>query len=447
MGRRSIGRRWQRRRRLSRLAALLVLVGVGAVMLAFAGPAAGQAQSGSEAASPRVPVAIKACLLICKLTVTPPTTGQITGPGILCSKVDNGCSETFQVPTTVTLRGVAVGNSWSFTGCNSQAGPFFADNGEPYYTCTVQVVGLRTVSATLTELDYTLTVTVTGSGQGNVSGYGISCGTDGSDCTDTEQQQTSMFSLHATAEDGSVFSGWTGCPTPNGPDCQYQLLKENLAITATFTRRYDLTVNKAGTGSGTVSSDPSGILCGGDCEETYDAGTKVALQATSAADSTFTGWSGACSGTGACVVTLDAAKTVTATFDLVPQGGGTGAGGTGGGGSGGSGGTGGSDQQVDAALLAIKTTKTLLGARVVKVELEAHETVSVELTLTRGRSTLVHRHVASFSSQDGIVTITIPSRAKKGKATLTIVLTDTAGNTETLTKPVTIPAKPKPKHG
>jgi hypothetical protein len=39
---------------------------------------------------------------------------------------------------------------------------------------------------------------------------------------------------------------------------------------------------------------------------------------TVAADtgSIFTGWSGACTGTGDCVVTLDAAKAVTATFTL-----------------------------------------------------------------------------------------------------------------------------------
>ena len=70
-----------------------------------------------------------------------------------------------------------------------------------------------------------------------------------------------------------------------------------------------------GTGSGTVTSTPAGIDCGTDCSESYDYGTEVTLSAVAATGSTFAGWSGAnCSGTGSCVVTMDAAKSVTATF-------------------------------------------------------------------------------------------------------------------------------------
>jgi hypothetical protein len=44
----------------------------------------------------------------------------------------------------------------------------------------------------------------------------------------------------------------------------------------------------------------------------------VTLTATASAGSTFTGWSGACTGTGSCVVTMSAAKSVTATFTVPP---------------------------------------------------------------------------------------------------------------------------------
>jgi len=81
-------------------------------------------------------------------------------------------------------------------------------------------------------------------------------------------------------------------------------------------QQYTLTVTKAGTGTGTVTSSPTGINCGSDCSETYNAGTSVTLTASSATSSTFTGWSGGCSGTGTCSITMDAAKTVTATFTL-----------------------------------------------------------------------------------------------------------------------------------
>ena len=79
-----------------------------------------------------------------------------------------------------------------------------------------------------------------------------------------------------------------------------------------------LTVAKAGTGTGTVTSSPAGISCGADCSEPYNSGTVVTLSQTATAGSTFAGWSGACTGTGACPVTMNAAKSVTATFTLDP---------------------------------------------------------------------------------------------------------------------------------
>ncbi len=77
----------------------------------------------------------------------------------------------------------------------------------------------------------------------------------------------------------------------------------------------DLTVNLAGTGSGSVSSDPVGIDCDADCNETYTPGTVVTLTATADAGF-FSGWGGACSDTGDCVVTMDTDVNVTATFTL-----------------------------------------------------------------------------------------------------------------------------------
>ena len=75
-----------------------------------------------------------------------------------------------------------------------------------------------------------------------------------------------------------------------------------------------LTVTKAGTGSGTVTGDQ--VNCGSDCTGTYVHGTAVTLTATPATGSTFAGWSGDCTGTGTCTVTMNAAKSVTATFTL-----------------------------------------------------------------------------------------------------------------------------------
>jgi TolB protein len=73
-----------------------------------------------------------------------------------------------------------------------------------------------------------------------------------------------------------------------------------------------LTVTRSG--KGRVTSAPAGINCGSDCSESYAVGTAVTLTATPLRGSTFTGWSGACSGTGACTLTMSADKSVTATF-------------------------------------------------------------------------------------------------------------------------------------
>ena len=78
---------------------------------------------------------------------------------------------------------------------------------------------------------------------------------------------------------------------------------------------YALTVSKAGTGSGTVASSPSGINCGSDCSETFAGGTVVTLTATPASGSTFSGWSGDADCSDGSV-TMSAARSCIATFTL-----------------------------------------------------------------------------------------------------------------------------------
>ena len=88
---------------------------------------------------------------------------------------------------------------------------------------------------------------------------------------------------------------------------------------------FDLAVELAGSGGGFVDSTPSGIDCGTDtaahptCSAALSSG--VTLTAHPDADSAFAGFTGAgCSGAGTtCTVTLDQARSVTATFDLLPH--------------------------------------------------------------------------------------------------------------------------------
>ena len=75
-----------------------------------------------------------------------------------------------------------------------------------------------------------------------------------------------------------------------------------------------LTVSKLGAGSGIVTSSPTGISCGATCTAEFKEGTEVLLTAEADKGSTFSGWSGACSGTGTCKVTMSEPREVTATF-------------------------------------------------------------------------------------------------------------------------------------
>src|SRR3989454_251269 len=79
----------------------------------------------------------------------------------------------------------------------------------------------------------------------------------------------------------------------------------------------NLSVVRAGTGSGTVSSSLLGISCGTDCSEPYASGTVVTLTAAPASGSTFDGWSGCDTASGAtCTVTMGGVRMVGATFNV-----------------------------------------------------------------------------------------------------------------------------------
>jgi hypothetical protein len=73
-----------------------------------------------------------------------------------------------------------------------------------------------------------------------------------------------------------------------------------------------LSVTSTPAGFGTVTY--AGQNCLSVCTANYNGGTVITLTATPNTNYTFSGWSGACSGTGACSVTMNSAQSVTATF-------------------------------------------------------------------------------------------------------------------------------------
>jgi len=226
--------------------------------------------------------------------------------GLSCGSI---CTARFRRGTVVTLTAapdnVSSFGGWSVPACQGTA------------PCTVTVTADTTVTGTFTLNSYALSVTKNGAGNGTVTSVpaGISCG---STCS-ASFPGGSMVTLTATAASDSTFAGWSGACTGSATTCVVNV-SAAASVQANFTlNAYTLTVNKAGTGTGTVSSLPAGITCGATCSSTYLHGTTVTLTATQDASSTFSGWSGACTGTGTCTVTLTAASTVTANFTLNPN--------------------------------------------------------------------------------------------------------------------------------
>src|SRR5262249_35137033 len=222
------------------------------------------------------------------------------------------CTQTYAPGTVVTLSATAPLGS-TFTGWSG------ACTGTG--SCSVTVDSAKSVTASFAPAS-TLTVYKLGEGGGVVtsSPAGISCGAT---CASV-YANSPVITLTATPVAGSTFTGWSRGSCTGTGTCQVTLTA-SASVTANFTTstgNFTMTVTKAGTGSGTVSSSPAGINCGPTCSSNYASGTVVTLTATPAGGSTFTSWSGACTGTAAtCSVTMSAAGNyVTATCDPAPSG-------------------------------------------------------------------------------------------------------------------------------
>ncbi|MBI3161551.1 MAG: S-layer homology domain-containing protein [Chloroflexi bacterium] len=230
--------------------------------------------------------------------------------GISCGAT---CLYPFALNTIVTLTAVADSGStfagWSGEGCSGTG------------TCQVTMSDAKAVYATFNSNatpTYNLSVVKLGTGTGLVtsSPAGVNCGAT---CSFLFNSGT-LVTLTASPDAGSTFAGWSGEGCSGTGTCQVTMSAAR-AVVATFNvsgvTTYTLDLTKNGTGTGTVTSNPTGINCGLACSSAFNTGTVVTLTATPDTGSTFAGWTGGgCTGTGTCDVTMSSAQSVTATFNV-----------------------------------------------------------------------------------------------------------------------------------
>ena len=159
----------------------------------------------------------------------------------------------------------------------------------------------KTFNVTQAAAAQTYTITATAGSNGTISPSGAVSVASGA-------SQNFKITPAAGYKIANVIADGSSLGVPN--NVTFNSVRANHTISASFTAvtSYTLTVSKNGTGSGTVTSSPPG--------PTYNSGTYVTLTAAAGANSTFAGWSGACSGTSrTCTVAMTRNTAVTATFN------------------------------------------------------------------------------------------------------------------------------------
>ncbi len=274
--------------------------------------------------------------LLTAITHTPPSVANAGSP-IAISATNTGSTGiteawlAYRLGTASELKyQQLVGNGTVYSGVI----PAIDTNGKQvfYYLYFRDVNGYDVYSPALAPASYytvalnsgvtrTINIFTEGTGTGTINATGLTC--SAGICTGT-YAAGAVVQLAPAADITSFFGGWSGEACSGINSCSVTM-NTNLNLTAPFFKRIEsLTVSLTGDGSGSVNSSPATeIACmkGGDsgCSAVFANGTSLTLTAT--ADSTtsnFGGWSNACTSV-PCVITMTAAKTAVATFNLAPK--------------------------------------------------------------------------------------------------------------------------------
>jgi hypothetical protein len=135
-----------------------------------------------------------------------------------------------------------------------------------------------------------------------------------------DAEEGDKLRLVAVPSQGFRFAGWSGGGCSDAPRCVVEMTEET-SLTARFRKRSPaamVPLSMSVQGEGRVRIGGVGVECPLTCS--YDArrGQGLSLSAIPAEGFVFSGWSGACTGTGGCDLSMDDARSITATFEERP---------------------------------------------------------------------------------------------------------------------------------
>jgi hypothetical protein len=198
--------------------------------------------------------------------------GQITSQpsGIDCG---SDCSHIYENGTPIILVPKPDDGSqlsgWKEPGCSES------------FTITKDV----TCTATFTKVPRTLKLEIEGGGEMTIQPRG-DCGIT---CSEITYEHGTPIILVPKPDDGFQFGGW------KEPGCSESFtITKDVTCTAIFKpQMFTLKIKKGGSGDGHITSQPIGIDCSSDCEESYAINTHITLVAKPDKNSVFKEWKGA----------------------------------------------------------------------------------------------------------------------------------------------------------
>ncbi len=207
-------------------------------------------------------------------------------------------SAQFLSGTAVTVEAVAQ-SGWEFDSWSGDA----SGSASPI---TVTMSSAKSVTATFTQLSYTLSISKVGSGSVKVNGAAVTLPYSAQFLSGT------AVTVEAVAQSGWEFDSWSG-DASGGASPITVTMGSAKSVTATFAHiQYTLSLSGVGSGSVTINGTAHSLPWSG----SFYSGDAVTLAALPEEGWRFSGWSGGASWpTSPLAITMDSDKSIVATFD------------------------------------------------------------------------------------------------------------------------------------